>query len=402
MKEPLLYLCHRMPFPPNKGDKITTFNILKFLSEHYDVYLATFIDDPKDKQYCDLVASYCKESIFINLNPTLSKIKGLGALLRNEPITLPYYRSTPMQRWVSGNVAKHHIQKAFIYSACMAQYVLKESIKDIYKIMQFADIDSDKWRQFACSQNAIMNKIYLREHRMLFAYEKYVAEQFNLSCFISDAEVSLFKSMISANIHKKIKTLSNGIDSQFFSNAAQANLTEEYDLKSDNYVVFTGAMDYLPNVETVSWFIQHVWLEVINAIPNGKFYIVGSSPLKRVLNLAKYPGVIVTGRVDDIRPYLSNAKAAVAPMQMGRGIQNKILEAMAMELPVLTTKLGAEGLEDYTSKSLYITDAKEEMRQWVKEKLCNPPTLATESRQWLLQHYSWNAKLSPLLDFLQA
>ncbi len=400
MKEPLLYLCHRIPFPPNKGDKITTYNILKFLNKHYDVYLGCFIDDPNDKQYTEKVAKLCKECFFVDLNPTLAKLKGLTAFGRGEPITLPYYRSSKMQNWVNRTIAEARISKAFIYSGCMAQYVLTPETKDLYKVMQFADIDSDKWLQYANSSTGVMSKVYMREYRTLEEYEKYVANKFSISCFISETEASLFRDMVSECVHSKIKTLSNGIDSDYFSPLAQSTLAEQFPLDKENYIVFTGAMDYRPNIETVTWFTKNIWTEVLKKCPDARFYIVGSSPPKQVMDLAKYPGVTVTGRVEDVRPYLTHAKAAVAPMRMARGIQNKILEAMAMEKPVMTSNRGIEGLENYPEESLYVTDSEESMMNWIIDKLDSPKHSAVESRKWLEQNYSWDAKLSPLLSYL--
>ncbi len=402
MKEPLLYLCHRIPFPPNKGDKITTFNILKFLNKHYEVYLGCFIDDPNDKQYTEKVAKLCKQCFFVDLNPTLAKLKGLTAFGRGEPITLPYYRSSKMQNWVNKTISDAGISKAFIYSACMAQYGLTKETKHLYKVMQFADIDSDKWLQYANSSTGVMSKVYRREYRTLEEYEKYVANNFSISCFISETETSLFRNMISERIHSKIQTLSNGIDSDYFSPLAQSTLAEPFPLKKDNYIVFTGAMDYKPNIETVTWFTKNIWTEVVKQCPEARFYIVGSSPPKQVMALEKYPGVIVTGRVEDVRPYLSYAKAAVAPMRMARGIQNKILEAMAMEKPVMTSNRGIEGLENYPKESLYVTDSEESMMRWIIDKLDSPQHNAVDSRKWLEQNYSWDAKLSPLLSYLGA
>lgn len=242
----------------------------------------------------------------------------------------------------------------------------------------------------------------MREYHALEGYEKYVADKFEVSCFISDAEASLFRDMVDDHVQPKIKTLSNGIDSEYFSPSATPSLSEDFSVQSDNYIVFTGAMDYRPNIETVRWFTHHVWSEVIKQCPDSKFYIVGSSPPKQVMELSTFPGVIVTGRVDDVRPYLTYAKAAVAPMQMARGIQNKILEAMAMERPVMTSKRGIEGLENYPTESLYVTDLESDMTEWVISKLVNPSYIASDSREWLEQNYSWEAKLTPLLYYLGA
>lgn len=402
MKEPLLYLCHRIPYPPNKGDKITTFHVLKFLARHYDVYLGCFIDDPNDRQYTDKVRTFCKEAFFVDLNPSFAKLKGLTALGKGEPITLPYYRSASLSRWVKQTLASTSITKAFVYSGCMAQYVLPHQTPQLHTVMQFADIDSDKWRQYAKASTGIMRKVYQREHRTLANYEKLVADQFDISCFISDTESSHFREMVSTNIHNKIRTLENGIDSDYFSPFAPSSLAENYPLESDNYIVFTGAMDYRPNIETVIWFIKRVWPQVIQQCPDSKFYIVGSSPPKQVLELNTHPGVVVTGRVDDVRPYLAHAKAAVAPMLMARGIQNKILEALAMERPVMTSSLGVEGLENYPTECLYVTDAEEEMVRWIVSKLRENVVRAKDGRDWLKANFSWEAKLTPLLGYLGA
>ncbi|MBC7004738.1 TIGR03087 family PEP-CTERM/XrtA system glycosyltransferase [Photobacterium sp. BZF1] len=402
MKEPLLYLCHRIPYPPNKGDKITTFNILKFLNRYYDVYVGCFIDDPHDKQYKDKVKELCKDCFFVDLNPLMAKVKGLTAFGKGEPITLPYYYNTKMLNWVNTIIPRHHITKAFIYSGCMAQYVLTPETEGIRKVMQFADIDSDKWRQYAEASNVFMRSVYMREYRTLSDYEKLVADKFSISCFISDTEADMFREMVTADIQPKVQTLSNGIDSDYFSPSASSILSEDFELEHENYIVFTGAMDYRPNIETVNWFTEYIWPKVIEQCPDSKFYIVGSSPPKQVLDLMNTPGVVVTGRVDDVRPYLLYSKAAVAPMKMARGIQNKILEAMAMERPVMTTSLGVEGIDDYPSNDLFVTDSNLEMTKWIIEKLSEASNSASDSRKWLEDNFSWEAKLNPLLGYLGA
>lgn len=400
MKEKLLYLCHRIPFPANKGDKITTCNILKFLHQHYDVYLGCFIDDPFDNRYKENVRALCKEAFFVELSPLKAKFRGLTAFVTGKPITLPHYYNGKMQRWVDETVSNNCIKKALVYSGCMAQYVLNQKMSKLHKVMHFADIDSDKWSQYAGKTNGIMRWVYHREHKTLEKYEKYVAKEFAVSCFISDKETETFRNLIGAVHEEKIQTLSNGIDSEFFSPVARQELAEGYPLTEQNYIVFTGAMDYWANVDAVRWFAASVWPEVLKQLPDSKFYIVGSSPTKQAISLEKIPGVVVTGRVEDIRPYLRHAKASVAPMQIARGIQNKILEAMAMELPVTATRLGIEGIENYPADEVFISDSPNSISQWVTEKLKTEATSATESRNWLIQNYSWEAKLSPLLSYL--
>ncbi|MCE0493263.1 TIGR03087 family PEP-CTERM/XrtA system glycosyltransferase [Vibrio salinus] len=401
MKEKLLYLCHRIPFPANKGDKIATCNILKYLNKHYDIYLGCFIDDPFDFQYKNDVRLLCKDAFFVELNTTKSKIKGLSAIFSGTPITLPYYHSHKMNHWVQKTIIENNIKTAFVFSSCMAQYLLGDKLPEMHNVIHFADIDSDKWRQYAEKRKGLMRWIYTREHKTLEQYEKHVADKFSISCFVSEAETATFQNMLAKEQQQKIRTLCNGIDCDFFSPETDIKLSEQYSLKEQNYIVFTGAMDYWANADAVSWFAEHVWTKVNKKLPDSLFYIVGSSPSKQVLNLQEIPGIIVTGRVEDIRPYLSHAKAAVAPMQIARGIQNKILEAMAMEKIVITTRRGIEGIENYPKDHLHVSESSDEITNWVIDLLTNNKQSASKSRDWLKQTYSWEAKLAPLLSYLK-
>ncbi|MGF1765207.1 TIGR03087 family PEP-CTERM/XrtA system glycosyltransferase [Aliivibrio kagoshimensis] len=399
MKESLLYLCHRIPYPPNKGDKIASFNILKFLSQHYDVYLGCYIDDPFDKQYIDVVKTFCEECTILNLSPTWCKIKSIRAFATGEAQSVPYYSNRNMSRWVTETLRKHSISKAFVFSSSMAQFV--EDHNELSKrVIHFVDIDSDKWLQYSVRTKGVMSAIYRREYRTLARYEKQIASTFDVSCFVTPAETTMFQQMVDTQTAAKVFPLENGIDCEFFSNDITHRLAEPYDLDSQNYVVFTGAMDYWANVDAVQWFLDNVWPTVISSVPDAHFYIVGSSPTKQVQQFSQRTGITVTGRVEDVRPYLSHSKAAVAPMQIARGVQNKILEAMSMECPVVTTDLGIEGIDNYPTPEVTVTASAEVMAKWVIDKLSNEHQPACRSRQWLLDHYSWNAKLSPLLKFL--
>ncbi|MDB1123724.1 TIGR03087 family PEP-CTERM/XrtA system glycosyltransferase [Vibrio algarum] len=406
MKEKLLYLCHRIPYPPNKGDKIAAYNILKFLNQHFDVYLGCFIDNPEDNQYQEYVRSLCKEACFVPLNPNLAKLKGISAFASGLPITVPHYGSRTLQKWVNQTVNSLSLDKVFVFSSCMAQFVLnRDSAGTLHHVMHFVDIDSDKWRQYAEKTHGVMRWIYQREHHTLEKYEKYLAKQFNTSCFVTDAETAMFKNMVEAPYKDRIKTLGNGIDTNYFSPSAKHELAEKYPLELQNYIVFTGAMDYWANVDAVVWFAENIWPSIRKLVPNSYFYIVGSSPTKQVQKLDSIAGIIITGRVEDVRPYLHHAKASVAPMQIARGVQNKILEAMSMECPVTATTLGIEGIdgiEIIPDSYLYISDSAENITQWLTDKLNHENKSAQVSRNWLKENYSWSARLSPLLHYLDS
>ncbi|MGF1723861.1 TIGR03087 family PEP-CTERM/XrtA system glycosyltransferase [Photobacterium nomapromontoriensis] len=400
MKAPLLFLCHRIPFPPNKGDKITTFNILKFLSQHYEIHLGCFIDDTFDTQYEQQVAHFCTRSIFIPISLTYSKLKGLTSLLNGNPITLPFYHRQSMQQWVDSTIHRYHIDKAFVYSGCMAQYVINPPRK-LHTVMHFADIDSDKWRQYADKTHGIMKFIYSREYKKLSEYEKTVADLLSISCFVTETETNAFKAMLPLSLQDKIHPLENGLNYSYFSPDAHFMLNEAYSLASENYIVFSGAMDYWANEDAVLWFSEHVWPAIHRSQPDAKLYLVGSSPSSTVQALSLYPGITVTGRVKDIRPYLHYAKAAIAPMQIARGVQNKMLEAMAMATPIIVSSLTIEGMDPCPSENLIVSDEPSDIADWLIDKLIQQPIKAIELRQWIEQHFCWEAKLNPLLAYLE-
>ncbi|MBD8514207.1 TIGR03087 family PEP-CTERM/XrtA system glycosyltransferase [Photobacterium sp. CAU 1568] len=416
MKPAVLYLCHRIPYPPNKGDKIASYHLLKFLSQHFDVYLGCFIDDRHDQQYRHKVEALCRDVCFITLHPALARLKGLQALYKGQPITLPYYSHPAMTDWVNHTLNQHPIERALVFSSSMAQYLLNTR-PSLHKVMHFVDVDSEKWRQYAQKKQGVASYLYQREYRTLAKFEKAICADFDVSCFVTETERQSFAAMVEPALQNKIHTLENGIDSRYFSPQADFSPVTEHPLQHDNYVVFTGAMDYWANVDAVTWFARKVWPKVLKEHPYGKFYIVGSSPSASVRALSRLPGIVVTGRVDDVRPYLLHAKAAIAPMQIARGIQNKILEAMAMEKPVLTTPQGMEGLEHYpgnypakdsvmadnvAEQTLYVAEEPQDVTDWVCEQLARPVRAATLSRQWIEDNFSWDAKLSPVLTYLEA
>ncbi len=403
MKESILYLCHRIPFPPTKGEKIAAFHLLKYLNQHYQVHLGFFIDDPQDKQYVDKLTPYCHSQFHHPLSKKFSYLLGLSALFTHSPITLPFYHRQAFQSSVDKMLHQHAIHKVVIFSSSMAQYIFDRH-SHLHTLMNFVDMDSDKWQQYSQNKHGLSRYIYRREHRQLQRYETKIAIQANVSCFVTHAEACAFKRHVSRDIHNKIKVLENGIDHHFFNPIQNIPLHEPYPLEQDNYLVFTGVMDYWANVDAVSWFVRHVWQKVLRQQPNAKFYIVGSHPTAQVKRLSKVTGVIVTGKVHDVRPYLKHAKAVVAPMQIACGVQNKVLEAMAMQKPIYCTTKGMLGIEvapcDTHDSDTFVCDDPRHATYWCLQQLSQPHKAASQSRNWVTRHYSWDSKLSIIKDYL--
>jgi len=398
-KESLLFLCHRIPFPPNKGDKITTFNLLKYLSKHYQVHLGCFIDDEFDRQYIKELDVYCESSFCLDICNRRQSTSGVKALLSGEAVSTAHYRSSAFQQWVDNTVITNNIDILFVYSSGMSQFIEHEQYNNKTRVLDMADIDSDKWRQYAENKPWYSRWIYSREQRILEIHEQQALRNFQAVTFITDEESKLFSSMSPTNLKDKIFTLANGVDTDYFDPQAKFDLTDLPELKSPS-LCFTGAMDYWANVDAVVWFCENVWPKVLEQTPTCTFYIVGGKPPAKVKQLESLQGIIVTGRVPDVRPYLAKARVAVAPMRIARGVQNKVLEAMAMAKPVVMTSMGQEGINvDELQRSL-VSDNPKEMAESITKLLKENVIDYSTSRQWIIDRYSWDGALEKLPDLL--
>ncbi len=391
----LLFLVHRIPYPPNKGDKIRSFHFLKALAEKYEVYLGTFIDDPDDRQYVDALQPFCKESFCIDLNPQISKLKSLIGFFSGEALSLPYYRNSVMQAWVDRTIAEQRIERVLIFSSPMAQYV--ENYAHMHFVADFVDVDSDKWRQYADRKTWPASWVYRREAEKLFEYEKRIAKRADRTLFVSEKEAQLFQSLAS-DVADKVGFVNNGVDTDFFD----PDLRYESPFSpGEKAIVFTGAMDYWANVDAVVWFAQQVLPLVTQQCPDAKFYIVGSKPDKAVQQLAENDAaVIVTGRVEDVRTYVAHAKVVVAPLRIARGIQNKVLEAMAMAKPIVATTAAMEGISGNDSIQVALGDAPANFAGLVTKYLLSSTNSVMDNRHYVLADFSWQQNGQRLNDFL--
>lgn len=387
--EHLLYLTHRIPYPPNKGDKIRSYHLLKHLAERYHVHLGTFVDDPDDWQYADKVKQLCRNSFIAELNPKLARVRSLGALFANRSLSIDYYRHAGLQAWVAQVAKRHDIRRVLVFSSPMAQYAM--DLRDARRVIDFVDIDSDKWRQYAEKKRWPMNQVYAHEAKQLLRYEQHVARSFDASLFVSQPEAELFKRL-APDSQQKTGFFSNGVDTEYFCPDPVFDNPYATDAA---VMVFTGAMDYWPNVDAVQWFAKNVFPAILQAHPNAQFYIVGSRPSAEVQALAALPGVKVTGTVPDVRPYLAHAQLAVAPLRIARGIQNKVLEAMAMAKPVIVSPQALEGITAVPGEEIILAAEAPQFAEAAIKFLQRPdPQLGTRARNKVIAQYGWSSNLS--------
>jgi sugar transferase (PEP-CTERM/EpsH1 system associated) len=390
--EHLLFLVHRIPYPPNKGDKIRSYHLLKHLARRYHVHLGTFVDDPDDWQYVDTVKQLCGETHFAALNSRIARLRSIGALGANRALSLDYYRDAGLHAWVKEILANKPINRVLVFSSAMAQYA--HSAQLTRRVIDFVDVDSDKWEQYSEKKCWPMSWLYRREGRQLLCYEQQVARNFDASLFVSQPEAQLFRQLAPDSSHK-IGFFNNGVDTDYFSPAHPFPNPYQPD---EAVMVFTGAMDYWPNIDAVQWFARDILPAVRVRKPAAHFYIVGARPSSQVQMLASLPGVRVTGTVPDVRPYLAHARVAVAPLRIARGIQNKVLEAMAMAKPVLVSPQALEGIDAVPGRELMLAESTEQFAAMASDLLQQHDkqheSLGSLAREKVKTTYGWNNKLA--------
>lgn len=393
----LLFLAHRIPYPPDKGDKIRSHRWLKALSEHYRVHLGAFIDDPGDWAHVEPIAEHCTSVKFVSLPRKRATLRSLKGFLSGEPLTLPYYRDAEMQRWVRGRFEGLDIRHVFVYSSAMAQYVPAPDVAHSRRVIDFVDVDSDKWRQYAAAKRWPMSWVYRREAVRLAQVERDIALKFDVSVFVSSKEAEYFEDQW-PGLSDRVAHVANGVDAGYFD----PTLDWESPFPQDrSAIVFTGAMDYWANVDAVLWFAREVLPRVSVKRPDALFVIVGSSPTAEIRELAD-SGVMVTCRVADVRPYLRHAAVVVAPLQIARGIQNKVLEGMAMGRPVVVTPKGLEGIDAIPGRDLLEAESADEFSNSVLSVLEGGGTvLGDNARSLVLERYDWGVACESLLALVR-
>lgn len=387
--EPLLFLVHRIPFPPNKGDKIRSFHLLRHLAKRYDVHLGTFADAAEDLAHGPELAKYATSHHVEPLDPRAARLRSVTAFLTGEALTLPYYRSAVLQKWVRRTVAEHGIRKAVVFSGAMAQYVQD---LDLHVVLDFVDVDSAKWSQYADHRSWPSSFVYRREGERLLSFERGAAARSACSVFVTRSEAELFAEL-APECKGRVHVIEMGVDTAYFSSDAQRASPFA---AGEAAIVFTGAMDYWPNIDGAVWFAQQVMPEVRSVRPDARFYAVGMRPAAAVSRLADGAGTVVTGKVDDVRPYLQHAAVVVAPLRVARGIQSKVLEAMAMARPVVTTQAAARSIRGVPGSDFETAVEPGEFAQKIVALMGGElaHAMGQRARRQVVAEYNWERNLS--------
>jgi sugar transferase (PEP-CTERM/EpsH1 system associated) len=367
----ILFLAHRAPFPPDRGDRIRSYNILKYLSARARVHLVAFTDDaatiaPEHRALID-------ECVLVQRTKSQPRA-AIEALASGKPVSLTAFADPRLATAVTDILARRPIDAIYAFSGQMAQYLPTSGPR---AVMDFVDLDSAKFAAYAQDAHGPMRWMMQREARLLGGYERTVATGVHASLFVSATEAALLPGS---------RTLENGIDAAFYDPATPP-IAAPHPL-----IVFTGQMDYRPNVDAVIWFAR----DVLPLLPEAHFAIVGRAPTPAVRALAA-PNLTVTGEVADVRGWLAAADVVVAPLKLARGIQNKVLEAMAMARPIVASPAAAEGIDH--AGTLRVADDAPAFATAINALIADQPAaqaLGQTARRQATARYGWDARLAPL------
>ena len=399
MKPELLFLAHRIPYPPDRGDKIRSWHVLRHLARHARVHLACFADDAADAAHLSALRAALGDNLgeacvsIISPNKLLWMAKAYGQRLTINEAAMS---SGQIRDFVTRILAERPIAGVYAFSVQMARYV-PAGLKQPF-VMDFVDFDSAKYADYARKSGPAGRIVYAREARKMFSLEKETAARADVSLFVSEAEAALFRAeakLPSADV----RALSNGIDLAFYDPAADL---PAIDAPKPPFITFTGQMDYRPNVEAVCTFARDV-MPTIRKLYDARFAIVGRRPDPAVRALDGKDGVIVIGEVPDVRPWLAAASVVVAPLKIARGVQNKVLEAMAMGRPVVASAGAFEGIDAVPGRDLLVADSAGEQLDAVLGLFEEPERAAAmgrAARARMISHYAWDAQLAPLAGML--
>ena len=397
-----LFLPHRVPFPPDKGDKIRSFHLLKALARRGPVYLGTFGETAAELATGPALREWCVDTCLRPLRKPVALARAaLGALL-GRSLSQGYYHDPVLQRWVRELVGSGKVDRIVVFSSSMVPYTLGLP-RQVRVVTDLCDVDSDKWAQYAAGRRGLKGLparlVYAREARTLAALERRTVNECAATVVISEAEADLL-AQVAGCPRASVSVVRNGVDLAYWNPAEPAVLAQPSPFSAgEKALVFTGAMDYWANADAVAWFAAEVLPRVRAVEPAARFWIVGSNPSTAVQQLAA-ADVIVTGRVADVRPYLANASVAVAPLRVARGVQNKVLEAMGMARPLVATPAALQGLGPVQAAGLGVGESAAEVAAAVLLALQvggNAPAL----RDFVAAQFGWEPQLAHFLQLVE-
>ncbi len=387
----ILFVCHRFPFPPTSGYTIRPFNIIQHLSQSHEVTVASLVRSEEEAAEGEGIREYCEKYIMPRVNPLAAKFRMVARLLTLAPSSMGYFYSPQLASDIQDELAREKYDLIFVHCSSVAQYVA--DIKDSVKILDFCDMDSQKWLQYSKFKKFPLSLGYWLEGSKMERAERVLAKKFDLCTCNTRAELDTLDGYNTAHA---TDWFPNGVDLDYFAYAS-----EPYQPDS---VCFIGRMDYYPNQQCMIDFCSRVWPQVLAQRPAATLLIIGAAPSKEVCDLARQQGVEVTGTVDDVRPHVMRCAVNVAPLIIARGTQNKILESMAMGVPVVCSEVAAAGVDAIPGEHLLTASTAEQYTQAIVSMLADTEKrqqFSRAGRERVADRHAWANSMLRLNDMIE-
>jgi sugar transferase (PEP-CTERM/EpsH1 system associated) len=390
----ILFLAHRIPFPPDRGDKIRSHHILRALADLAPVHVGCFAESAADlaaeRELKAITASHC-----MPMRRKPLPLAGMEALWRREPVSLAAFRHRGLRDWVANALRARPIDTIYVFSGQMGQYV--PAAWQGRLVVDLVDVDSAKFDAYAAAGSIPKRWIEAREGRLLQRVEARLASRAGHTLLVSDAEAELLRSRLPNPQRANLCALGNGVDAALFD---PAQVAPHPDLAGPGpHIVFTGQMDYAPNVEAAKRVILRLMPSVRAHHPNARFHVVGRAPVAELLALEGVNGAHIRGGVPDVKPFLAAADIVLAPLSIARGVQNKVLEAMAMARPVVLTPEAATGIPADDGRHFAVGDDDDVLIERMLALLAESTgrlRMGSAARAFVIERMGWSAMLASL------
>ncbi|HWR17315.1 MAG TPA: TIGR03087 family PEP-CTERM/XrtA system glycosyltransferase [Terriglobales bacterium] len=375
----ILFICHRFPYPPNRGGKIRPFNMIRHLSQNHEVTVASLAQTQQEHDEGAPLREHCRQ-VIAEVEPSLDRWRrAVFALPTSTPSSAAYFSSPRLRQRILDCFRRNSFDLVWVHCAFMGQYA--EGLNAPFRILDYGDLDASKWLDYAKFKAPPLAWGYGIEAHKLRKYEKHLATRFNQVTVTAQGEKEEFESF---GIPTPCTLIPNGVDFSYFQLLPDRNVKQ--------VIAFLGRMDYFPNVDGVSFFARSVFPFIREKHPAAEFRIVGSNPLPSVKELASIPGISVTGYVPDVRPYVQDAAVSVVPLRIARGTQNKTLECISMGIPVVSSSTAAKGIQARPNEHLLVADTPQQYAQAVSKIFEDPDwaaRMAEAGRIHIQKTHNW-------------
>jgi sugar transferase (PEP-CTERM/EpsH1 system associated) len=387
-KKNILVLTHRAPYPPNRGDRIRTYHILRHLAKDYRVYLGALLDEPLDDAGREVLSDLTADFALVPLGKRSRWLRAAWSMATGRTATQGLFESPALRRQVRRWAGSVSFDAVLAFCSSMAPYTFVPELSDVPVVVDLIDVDSQKWFDYADQAGGLKRRLFALEGRRVRQFERQIVERAQAVTLVSEAEAELFRRFCP---NDKTHAVMNGVDLEYF------HPDFPVEAPRPNQCVFVGVLDYRANVESLLWFCREVWPLVLKQKPDAVLAVVGKNPVLAIRQLATQPGIRLVGEVPDVRPYIAESRFVVAPLLVARGIQNKVLEAMAMGKPVVASQQALEGLLAHPGRDLLVAHAASEWSATI-EQLFAPSSATADigraARCFTERTHRWDSNLA--------